>query len=72
MVIGGANKFSSKLIFILISYYDGGYQNRVNYYSNPSIKYENVPTGDANSNNAELLTERRFIMSNVGNESMQC
>ena len=58
--------------FFSLSYNADGFQNRVNYYSNPSIKYQNIPTGDAKSNNAGLLTERRFIMSKVGDESMAC
>ena len=67
-------KNKSKIVFIFssISYDADGYRNRVNYYSNPSIKYQNIPTGDAKSNNAGLLTERRFIMSKVGDESMKC
>jgi len=58
--------------FYVNSYNADGYNNRVNYYSNPAIKFQNIPTGDAKSNNAGLLTERRFIMSKVGDESMKC
>jgi len=56
----------------ILAYGARGYYNRVNYYSNPNVSFNNVPTGDANNNNAKVLTERRFLMANVGDESMSC
>ena len=64
-----------KLKFKLFSYrYDAdGYSTRVNYYSSSTILYQGkVATGDANTDVAGLLVERRFIMAAVGNESMTC
>ena len=35
---------------------------RVNYFSNPDVNYEGVPTGNASyADNARLIDERRFI-----------
>jgi len=56
----------------VLAYNAEGYTERVNYYSNPNVSFKGIPTGDADSNNAKLLTERRFLMANVGNESMAC
>jgi len=56
----------------ILAYTAQGYSTRINYYSNPSVSYRNVPTGDAVTNNAKVLTERRFIMAGVGDESLQC
>jgi hypothetical protein len=44
----------------------------VNYYSSASVKYNNIPTGDANNTNALLLIQRRFLMQAVGNEASTC
>jgi len=56
----------------ILAYPAQGYNTRVNYYSNPAIKYKNIPTGETNINNAKVLTERRFLMAGVGDESLTC
>jgi len=56
----------------ILGYPAEGYNTRINYYSNPAISYNNVPTGKASANNAGVLTERRFLMAAVGDESLTC
>jgi len=56
----------------VLAYNAAGYSNRVNYYSNPDVSFNGIPTGDAQNNNAKLLSERRFLMANVGDKSMAC
>jgi len=53
-------------------------ETRINYYSNPDVIYkrskwaEAFPTGTQDANNARVLTERRFAIAKIGDESMQC
>ena len=53
-------------------YPNAGYNNRINYYSNARVSYSNIPTGDVNNDNSQLLTAKRFLMAAVGNESAVC
>jgi hypothetical protein len=57
-----------------ISYADPNYNTRLNYYSssNSLVKYNTIATGNASNDNAALLTQKRFLMSNVGNEATAC
>merc|ERR1712226_539963 len=53
--------------------YGGGYRKEVNYYSNPSVKFKNVPTGVAGkADAARMITENRFAIAAVGDESQKC
>lgn len=63
---------TSCFILATFRYADNNYQNRVNWYSNPNIKYSGIPTGDVSNNNAQNLIQRRFLMSAVGNEAISC
>jgi len=56
----------------ILSYLFIGYNTRINYYSNPAVSYKNIPTGETGANNAGVLTERRFLMAAVGDESLSC
>jgi len=56
----------------ILGYSAPGYKTRINYYSNPAISYKNIPTGETGANNARVLTERRFLMAAVGDESLSC
>ena len=49
-----------------------GYNTRLNYYSNPAISVGGIPTGNITDDNADLLTQRRFLMAAVGDESLAC
>jgi hypothetical protein len=57
---------------IILRYPDPNYNNRLNYYSSSTIRFNNIPTGDVNNNNALLLIQRRFLMQAVGNEGTAC
>ena len=59
-------------MFMCFRYPDTNYNTRVNYYSNPNVNFGSIPTGDSNNKNAQLLIQRRFLMSAVGNEATTC
>jgi hypothetical protein len=45
----------------------------INYYSNPDVKFKNVPTGvEGKADSARLITEHRFVIAGVGDESAKC
>ena len=50
------------------------YNTRVNYYSssNSLVRFNTFATGNANNDNQALITLKRFLMSNVGNEALTC
>ena len=40
--------------------YGGGYRNEINDYSNPNVKFKNVPTGvEGKADAARMITENR-------------
>jgi hypothetical protein len=47
-------------------------EKRINYYSNPSVSFEGLPTGTADTDNARVLKDNRFAAANIGDESMSC
>jgi len=56
----------------VLAYNANGHRSRVNWYSNPNVNFPTTgtPTGVAGvSNNAKLLTENRFALAAVGDES---
>jgi len=58
-----------------LAYYSKGYGNKVNYYSNPDVTFPatGTPTGvEGVSNNAKVMTEVRFNMAAMGDESGTC
>merc|ERR1719483_810222 len=59
----------------ILAYNANGHSQRVNYYSNPDIKYPptGTPTGVVDvSNNAAVLLQNRLAMQSVGDESATC
>jgi len=59
----------------IMAYGANGHQTRVNYWSNPDVKFPatNTPTGIKGvSNNARVLTENRFVLAAYGDESRKC
>ena len=53
--------------------YGGGYHKEVNYYSNPSVKFKNIPTGvEGVADAARMIRENRFAIAAVGDESQKC
>ena len=59
----------------IMAYYFPGHRTRVNYWSNPKIKFPvtGTPMGIVNvANNARVLTENRFTVASYGDESGSC
>ena len=49
------------------------HRQEINYYSNPDVKFKNVPTGvKGQADSARLITEHRFVIAGVGDESEKC
>ena len=49
------------------------HRQEINYYSNPDVKFKNVPTGvKGKADSARLITEHRFVIAGVGDESEKC
>jgi hypothetical protein len=61
-----------KNLFCDSRYGAAGYNNRVNVYSNPSLKVNGATAGTTTANNAALLNLNRFAMAAVGNEALAC
>jgi len=56
----------------IMAYYAHGYRTRVNYWSNPDVKYQGVASGTSGENNARVLREHRFAFAAIGDESNAC
>jgi len=53
--------------------FGGGYQNDINFYSNPDVKFKGVPTGKKGvANAARVIREHRFAIAAIGDESEKC
>lgn len=49
-----------------------GHGERVNYYSNPDVNFNDYPTGTINDDNARVFTHNRFDQAARGDESGTC
>merc|ERR1712215_13765 len=58
--------------FSTILAYETAGSKRVNYYSSPNLRYEGIVTGRPENDNARALTEVRFAVANIGDESNVC
>ena len=59
----------------ILAYYRSQEPNnrlRLNHYSNPDVKFKNVPTGSDEADAARRMTEVRFVIANIGDESQTC
>ncbi len=59
----------------ILAYYASGHSTRVNYYSNPDVIYPRTgtPTGKVGvANNAKIITDNRFALAAIGDESESC
>jgi len=56
----------------IMAYSAPGFARRVNWWSNPNVKYEGAPTGTSGENNARVLREHRFAFAAVGDERNAC
>ena len=41
----------------------------MNYYSSPNVHYQGILTGTTENDNARALSEVRFAIANIGDES---
>ena len=66
--------FTTIGIASIYSYPDPNYSTRINYYSSssPTVRFNNIATGNTANDNQALLMERRFLMAAVGNEATAC
>ena len=56
-----------------MAYNADGHKTRVNFMSNPNVDYKGYPTGNAaHADNARVVTENRFAMADIGDESGAC
>lgn len=53
-------------------YSSEGYGRRINYFSGPQVVYNKIVTGDTRHDNARVMREKRFIISQIGDESQAC
>ena len=49
---------------------DGGYRESAPYFSNPSVNYQGIATGDAEHNNAGYMIEERFAFRDAGSNCL--
>merc|ERR1712142_22923 len=56
----------------IMAYPSGKYEKVINYYSNPKVSYNGVPTGSKTQNCARVIKENRFAFAAVGDESGTC
>merc|ERR1719400_648419 len=59
----------------ILAYYRSQEPNnrlQLNHYSNPDVKFKNVPTGSDEADAARRMTEVRFVIANIGDESQTC
>merc|ERR1712002_1363346 len=56
----------------IMAYNAPGFARRVNWWSNPNVKFEGAPTGTSGENNARVLREHRFAFAAIGDERNTC
>merc|ERR1711981_7184 len=56
----------------IMAYYAPGYGVKANYYSNPDVQFMGHDTGSADEDSARVITENRFVMAALGDESETC
>ena len=71
-----AFEFTNWNPLLRLRYPDDKYPTRVNYYSNQEVSMpiegNSIPTGNAETNNAAVLTQTRFVMESIGKEDSTC
>merc|ERR1712243_138295 len=68
----GKHITSSPGVRTIMAYEAPGHRNRVNWWSNPDVKYQGVASGTSGENNARVLREHRFAFAAIGDESNAC
>ena len=71
-LIKAGNKNSG--VRTILAYNREGHNQRVNYYSNPAIKYPptGTLTGSYTADNAWVFVKNRWSFTSIGNESAEC
>ena len=59
-------------VYRSIMAYNTAGERRINYYSNPDVNFKGYPTGTHANDNARTMSEVRFAVANIGDESMGC
>ena len=49
-----------------------GSRQRINHYSNPDVKFQDVPTGSDEADSARRMTDVRFVIAAIGDETETC
>ena len=49
-----------------------GNRQRINHYSNPDVKFQDVPTGSDEADSARRMTDVRFVIAAIGDETETC
>merc|ERR1712226_160964 len=49
-----------------------GHHRQINHYSNPDVKFQDVPTGSDEADSARRLTDVRFVIAAIGDETETC
>merc|ERR1712243_427419 len=68
----GKHITSSPGVRTIMAYNAPGHRTRVNWWSNPDVKYQGVASGTSGENNARVLREHRFAFAAIGDESNAC
>merc|ERR1719167_1267246 len=68
----GKHISSSPGVRTIMAYNAPGHRTRVNWWSNPDVKYQGVASGTSGENNARVLREHRFAFAAIGDESNAC
>jgi len=68
----GKHISSSPGVRTIMAYSAQGFARRVNWWSNPNVKYQGAATGTSEENNARILREHRFAFAAVGDERNAC
>merc|ERR1711864_55167 len=56
-----------------MAYNNPGYSTRLGRFSNPRLFYNDDRTGDVEEgDNARVITDNRFLMAEIGDESQSC
>jgi len=56
----------------ILAYSATGHQTRINYYSNPDVRFNRRVTGTRRANNAGVIIRNRFHLAAIGDESKAC
>ncbi|XP_059085752.1 peptidyl-Asp metalloendopeptidase-like isoform X2 [Tigriopus californicus] len=56
----------------IMAYWSSDYQSKVNLYSNPDVRFQNVPVGNTQNNCARKIRENAQIFASIGSDTDSC